>query len=96
MVRRLLGLIESRYHRIRDVEIAHFLDLLLGAGLAVLGWVGRITYTEIEMLKREMAEHKVQMERDFIRASRFESAITEINRKLDVVIDRLATKADRE
>ncbi len=74
------------------METQDFMNLLLGASCAVLGWFAKTLYEAIQELRRDLSLLHVEVARDYVPVVRFEESVAAIHAKLDRVLERLSAK----
>ena len=77
------------------MEFQTLFNLVAGVGLSALGWALRTMYDDIKGLGRDLNDHKVEMARDYTKVTDFDRLDERINEKLDRIIDKLDSKADK-
>jgi len=73
------------------MEFQPLVNIGLGILCALLGWLGRTLYDAVETLKREFADHRVEIAQTYATKAdllRFEN-------KLDAILGKIDQKADK-
>lgn len=61
------------------------LNMVIGAGMAALGWFARTQYDEVKAMKQDLAAHKVEVARDYAT----NADLLRMEAKIDKLVDRL-------
>jgi hypothetical protein len=69
--------------------------LLLGAGMAALGWFSREMYGAVQKLKEDLAKLEIKIGTDFVRYDRLREMLEPIGKSLDEIKETLREKADK-
>lgn len=77
------------------MDLGTIFNIVIGVLIAGIGWFGKMFWAEVQHLKEQVNLLEIRTERDFVRTARFDAAFAEIIRKLDILVDRIADKADR-
>ncbi|MCI4427750.1 MAG: hypothetical protein JHC40_01140 [Burkholderiales bacterium] len=71
------------------------INLVLGAGLTVLGWFAREMWSAVKELKTDLAHLREELPTEYVLKDDLEKALARIDTKLDKIFDRLDAKADK-
>ena len=60
-------------------------NMVIGAAMAALGWFARTQYDEVKAVKQDLANHKVEVARDYATSA----DLLRMEAKIDKLIDKL-------
>ena len=70
-------------------------NLVIGAGLTVLGWFARELWTAVKELKSDLAKLREELPKSYITKDDYRQDMREIKDMLGKIFDRLDDKADK-
>jgi chaperonin cofactor prefoldin len=73
----------------------HLINLLGGAGLAVIGWFARQLWDAVQNLKKDMSQLELSISENYVKKDDFKDGIKELKEMLGKIFDKLDAKADR-
>lgn len=71
------------------------LNLLLGAGLMVLGWLAREMWGAIKELRSDLSVMRESVPKDYVSKSDFREALGKVEMGLQRIYDKLDSKVDK-
>jgi len=73
----------------------HLINLLGGAGLAVIGWFARQLWDAVQKLKSDMSSLELSISNNYVKKDDFKEGIKELKDMLGKIFDKLDSKADK-
>jgi hypothetical protein len=77
------------------MEVNELLQLILGVGLAVLGWFARVLWGAVQELTRDLAELKEELPIYYVRKDDFKEFRDSVMTSLHRIENLLYNKADK-
>ena len=77
------------------METQFTINLVLGGGMAALGWFAREMWSAVKELKTDLAHLREELPKEYVLKDDLEKAIDRIDAKLDKIFDKLDSKADK-
>lgn len=78
------------------METQAMINLILGAGMAALGWFAREMWSAAKELKADLARLREELPQKYALKEDLEKVINRIDAKLDKIFDRLEYKQDKQ
>jgi len=73
-----------------------FINIVAGAMLALLGWLGRILWEAVTELRTDLHRIEVDLPSSYVKKEELSGALRIISDKLDKIWDKLDDKADKK
>mgnify|MGYP006140264155 CR=1 FL=1 len=73
----------------------NLINLVIGSGLAVIGWFARQLWDAVQKLKSDMSRLELSMSDNYVKKDDFKEGIKELKDMLGKIFDKLDSKADR-
>ncbi len=70
-------------------------NVVLGAGMAALGWFAREMWSAVKELKADLAHLREEIPKEYAQKDDLEKVMIRIDAKLDKLFDKLDEKADK-
>ena len=70
-------------------------NYIVGAVLALLGWLGRTLWDAVNALKEDNKEIEVDLPTNYVKKTELDSRLHKIETMLDKIFDRLESKVDK-
>jgi hypothetical protein len=70
-------------------------NYIVGAVLALLGWLGRTLWDAVNSLKEDIKEIEVDLPTNYVKKTELDSRLYKIETMLDKIFDRLESKVDK-
>ena len=70
-------------------------NIFLTSGIGILGWISRAIYGSIRDLQSELANHKVEVAKNYVTSASLQRIEDILTRKLDQVLERIDRKVDK-
>ena len=70
-------------------------NYIVGAVLALLGWLGRTLWDAVNSLKEDIKEIEVDLPTNYVKKTELDSRLHKIETMLDKIFDRLESKVDK-
>jgi hypothetical protein len=70
-------------------------NYIVGAVLALLGWLGRTLWDAVNALKEDIKEIEVDLPTNYVKKTELDSRLYKIETMLDKIFDRLESKVDK-
>jgi hypothetical protein len=70
-------------------------NYIVGAVLALLGWLGRTLWDAVNALKEDIKEIEVDLPTNYVKKTELDSRLHKIETMLDKIFDRLESKVDK-
>ena len=77
------------------METQFTINLVLGGGMAALGWFAREMWSAVKELKADLAHLREEIPKEYAQKDDLEKVMTRIDAKLDKLFDKLDAKADK-
>ena len=71
------------------------LNLIFGAVMGVLGWLGRTIWDAVDALKKDIKSIEVDLPTNYVRKEDMESRFDKIENMLNRIFEKLDAKADK-
>ena len=71
------------------------LNLIFGAAMGVLGWLGRTIWDAVDALKKDIKSIEVDLPTNYVRKEDMESRFDKIENMLNRIFEKLDAKADK-
>jgi hypothetical protein len=71
------------------------INIAAGAALSVMGWFARILWEAVQELKKDLANLRVEIAKDYTPKNDFQSAMSELRGMFQIIRDKLDDKADK-
>ncbi len=78
------------------METQTLLNYALGAGLAVMGWLGRELWGAVKELKEDLKRIEVALPTEYVKKDEFKETLVEVKEMLNKIFDKLDGKADKK
>lgn len=72
------------------------IDSILAAAAGAIGWFARVLWAGVQEVKGDLARFQVKVAEEYTPTARFNSAMQNVDSKLDRILDKLERKADRD
>lgn len=73
----------------------NLINLVGGAGLAVIGWFARQLWDAVQKLKSDMSRLELSISDNYVKKDDWKDGIKELKEMLGKIFDKLDSKADR-
>lgn len=70
-------------------------NYIVGAVLALLGWLGRTLWDAVNTLKEDIKDIEVELPTHYVKKTELDSRLHKIETMLDKIFDRLESKVDK-
>lgn len=70
-------------------------NYIVGAVLALLGWLGRTLWDAVNSLKEDIKEIEVDLPTNYVKKTELDNRLYKIETMLDKIFDRLESKVDK-
>jgi hypothetical protein len=70
-------------------------NAFFGLASAGMGWFAKTLYGAVQELRKDLNALHIELARDYVPVRRFEEATKAISDKLDVILEKIAHKADK-
>lgn len=70
-------------------------NYIVGAVLALLGWLGRTLWDAVNSLKEDIKDIEVELPTHYVKKTELDSRLYKIETMLDKIFDRLESKVDK-
>lgn len=77
------------------MDLQSLLNLILGSGVAVVGWLARTLWDAVQALRRDLSSLREEIAEDRVHKDDFKELSQTIMRKLDKIEDKIDRKADK-
>ena len=77
------------------MEMQHFINLLGGAGLSVLGWFARQLWDAMKELRADLHVLEVNLPENYVKRSDMDKRMDHIEDMFQRIYDKLDNKADK-
>ena len=77
------------------MENQHFINVFLGAGMAVGGWFARELWSAVKELRADLAALREDLPKDYVVKNDYREDIREIKTMLAKIFEKLENKADK-
>lgn len=77
------------------MDIQHIIDLILGVGLAVMGWFARELWSAVKELKSDLSKLREQLPATYVTKDDYREDMKEIKGLLNKISDKLDNKQDK-
>lgn len=77
------------------METQSTVNLILGAGLTVLGWFARELWSAVKELKADLAHLREELPKQYVAKDDYRDDIREIKEMIGRIFDKLDAKQDR-
>ena len=77
------------------MEMQHFINLLGGAGLSVLGWFARQLWDAMKELRADLHVLEVNLPENYVKRSDLDKRMERIEDMFQRIYDKLDSKADK-
>jgi hypothetical protein len=77
------------------METQSTINIVLGAGLTVLGWFARELWSAVKELKADLAHLREELPKQYVAKDDYRQDIREIKELMGKIYDRLETKQDK-
>lgn len=77
------------------MDLQSLLNLILGSGVAVIGWLARTLWDAVQTLRKDLSSLREEIAGDRVHKDDFKELSQSIMRKLDKIEDKLDRKADK-
>ena len=77
------------------MENQHFINVFLGAGMAVGGWFARELWSAVKELRADLAALREDLPKDYVVKNDYREDIREIKAMLAKIFEKLENKADK-
>jgi hypothetical protein len=71
------------------------INIAAGAALSAMGWFARILWEAVQELKKDLANLRVEIAKDYTPKNDFQSAMSELRGMFQIIRDKLDDKADK-
>jgi chaperonin cofactor prefoldin len=72
-----------------------FFNIVLGSGMAILGWFGKTLWEAVQDLKRDLKDIEVELPTYYVRKDELDARLDKLEVLLSKIYDKLETKADK-
>lgn len=72
-----------------------FFNIVLGSGMAVLGWFGKTLWEALQNLKKDINNIEVELPTYYVRKDELDARLDKLEVLLSKIYDKLETKADK-
>jgi hypothetical protein len=77
------------------METQSTINLVLGAGLTVLGWFAREMWSAVKELKADLSHLREELPKQYVAKDDYREDIRELKEMVGKIFDRLDAKADK-
>ena len=77
------------------MDIQHIIDLILGVGLAVMGWFARELWSAVKELKSDLSKLREDLPTTYVTKDDYREDMREIKSMLNKIFDKLDGKQDK-
>jgi len=70
-------------------------NYIVGAVLALLGWLGRTLWDAVNSLKNDIKDIEVDLPTNYVKKTELDNRLDKIETILDKIFDRLEAKVDK-
>lgn len=77
------------------MDLQSLLNLTLGSGVAVIGWLARTLWDAVQALRKDLSSLREEIAEDRVHKDDFKELSQTIMRKLDKIEDKIDRKADK-
>jgi chaperonin cofactor prefoldin len=70
-------------------------NLILGSGMAVLGWLAKTIWEAVQDLKRDIKDIEVELPTYYVRKDELDARLDKLELMLGKIYDKLETKVDK-
>lgn len=71
------------------------INWIFGAGMALIGWLGRTLWDAVDALKKDVKDIEVSLPSHYVRKDELEVRFDKIEVMLNRIFEKLDTKADK-
>ena len=71
------------------------INIALGLISGAIGWFARQIWDDLKLLKKELADFRVEVARDYTPRNDFKDAMAELRNMFEIIRDKLDNKADK-
>ena len=77
------------------MESQNIIDLALGSGFAVLGWLARELWAAVKELKNDLSVLREHLPKNYVARDDYREDMREVKDMLNKIFDRLENKQDK-
>lgn len=78
------------------METQSTINLVLGAGLTVLGWFAREMWAAVKELKADLAHLREELPKEYVAKDDYKEDIRDLKEMVGKIFDRLEAKQDKQ
>ena len=77
------------------MEPQNIIDIALGSGFAVLGWLARELWSAVKELKSDLSVLREHLPKNYVARDDYREDMREVKNMLNKIFDRLENKQDK-
>jgi antirestriction protein len=77
------------------MEPQNFIDIVLGSGFAVLGWLARELWSAVKELKSDLSILREHLPKNYVARDDYREDMKEVKDMLNKIFDKLENKQDK-